>query len=100
MRPSKPLIVRAGLSRTFGSLAGFVALALLALGIYLLTDVFAHLVDAQAAGLIVAAFSIALAVLLFSFLLRPCRIPEMFQHRAFEDSCLPETMPPRLFPLR
>jgi len=65
MRPSKPLIVRAGLSRTFGSLAGFAALALLALGIYLLADVFAHPVDAQAAGLIVAAFSIALAVLLF-----------------------------------
>lgn len=37
MRPSKPLIVRAGLSRTFGSLAGFVALALLAWeSIYLL----------------------------------------------------------------
>ena len=42
MQPPMPLIVRAGLNRTFGSLAGFAALGLLSLGIYLLADAFAH----------------------------------------------------------
>ena len=85
MRPPKPLVVRAGLSRTFGSLAGFAALALLALGIYLLADAFAHPVDAQAAGLMVAAFAIALAMLLVFFLFKPRRTPEVFRRQTFED---------------
>jgi hypothetical protein len=33
-----PLVVRGGLNRTFGSLAGFAALGLLSLGVYLLAD--------------------------------------------------------------
>jgi len=66
MRAPMPLIVRGGLSRTFGSLAGFSALGLLPLGIYLLADAFAHPVDAEVAGLIVAAFAIAIAMLPFS----------------------------------
>jgi|SRR6266704_3891506 len=98
MSSPKPLIVRAGLSRTFGSLAGFTALALLALGIYLLADIFAHPVDAQAASLIVAAFAIALAILLFFFLLKPRRIPEMFQHQAFEDFTPRRTNAPASIP--
>ena len=53
-----------GLNRTFGSLAGFAALAFLSLGIYLLADAFTHPVDAEAAGIIVAALAIALAILL------------------------------------
>lgn len=69
----KPLVVRAGLSRTFGSLVGFAAFAFLFFGIYLLTDAFAHPVDAQAGGLIVAALSIALAALLLFYLLKPQR---------------------------
>ena len=79
MRAPKPLVVRGGLSRTFGSLAGFTALGLLSLGIYLLADAFAHPVDAEAAGVIVAAFAIALAILLFVFLLRPQRFSETLQ---------------------
>lgn len=71
MRAPKPLVVRAGLSRTFGSIAGFVALGFLSLGVYLLADAFAHPVDAEAAGVIVAAFAIALAILLLFFLFKP-----------------------------
>lgn len=82
MRSAKPLVVRAGLSRTFGSLAAFAALALLSMGTYLLGDAFAHPVDAQAAGLIVAAFAIALAILLLAFLLKPRWTRGMFRHRA------------------
>jgi len=67
------LVVLAGLGRTFGSLAGFLALLFLSVGIYLLVDAFAHPVDAQAAALIVAAFSIALASLLFFYLFKPQR---------------------------
>jgi hypothetical protein len=85
MRPPKPLVVRAGLSRTFGSLAGFAALTLLSLGIYLLADAFAHPVDAQAAALIVAACAMTLAILLFFFLFKSRRIPEMPQHQTLED---------------
>lgn len=73
MRAPVPLIVRAGLSRTFGSLAGFTALGLLSLGIYLLADAFAHPVDAQALGVIVAAFAIAIAMLLLVFIFKPRR---------------------------
>lgn len=65
--------MRGGLSRTFGSLAAFAALGLLSLGIYLLADAFAHPVDAQAAGLIVAAFAIAMAILLLVFIFKPRR---------------------------
>ena len=65
VRSPKPLVVRAGLSRTFGSLAGFLALLFLSFGVYLLADAFAHPVAAGAAALIVAAFAIALAALLF-----------------------------------
>jgi hypothetical protein len=76
-----PLIVRGGLSRTFGSLAGFTALALLSLGVYLLADAFAHPVDAEAAGVIVAALAIAIAMLLFLFLFEPRRFPEILRRK-------------------
>lgn len=79
MPAPKPLVVRAGLSRTFGSIAGFAALGLLSLGIYLLTDAFAHPIDAEAAGIIVAALAIAIAMLLFAFLFKPRKFPEILQ---------------------
>lgn len=81
MRAPKPLVVRAGLSRTFGSIAGFAALGLLSLGIYLLADAFAHPVDAEAAGVILAAFVIAMAMLLFVFIFKPWRFPEVLRHK-------------------
>lgn len=81
MPAPKPLVVRAGLSRTFGSIAGFVALGLLSLGVYLLSDAFAHPVDAEAAAVIVAAFVIAMAMLLFVFIFKPWRFPEILRHK-------------------
>lgn len=86
MRAPMPLIVRGGLSHTFGSLAGFTALGLLCLGIYLLTDAFAHPVDAQAAGVIAAAFVIAVAMLLFVFLFKPWRRPAILQRKGLARS--------------
>jgi|SRR5919109_1641021 hypothetical protein len=81
MRSPKPLVVRAGLSRTFGSIAGFAALGLLSLGVYLLADAFAHPVDAEAAGVILAAFVIAMAMLLLVFIFKPWRFAEMLRRR-------------------
>ncbi len=81
MRAPKPLVVRAGLSRTFGSIAGFAALGLLSLGVYLLADAFAHPVDAEAAGVIVAAFVIAMAMLLLVFIFKPRRLLEVLQRK-------------------
>lgn len=85
MRAPMPLIVRAGLNRTFGSLAGFAALGFLSLGIYLLADAFAHPVEAQAVGVIVAAFAIAIAMLLFVFLFNQRGNPAMVEPRAAEE---------------
>lgn len=101
MRASMPLIVRGGLSRTFGSLAGFTALGLLSMGVYLLTDAFSHPVDAGAAGVIVAAFAIAVSMLLFVFIFEPRRFPEVFRRKeavriAREETKSPtEILPPR-----
>ena len=81
MSAPKPLIVRAGLSRTFGSIAGFAALGLLSLGVYLLADAFAHPVDAEAAGVILAACVIAMAMLLLVFIFKPWRFPEILRHK-------------------
>jgi len=81
MRAPMPLIVRGGLSRTFGSLAGFAALGLLSLGTYLLADAFAHPVDAESAGVLVAAFAFAVAMLLLVFVFKQRRLPEMLWHK-------------------
>ena len=42
LRPSKSLVVRGGLVRTFGGLAGFLVVTFLCWGIYTLEDVFAN----------------------------------------------------------
>jgi hypothetical protein len=86
LHPDKPLVVRAGLGRTFGSLAGFAALTFLSCGIYLLADAFAHPVDAQAAGLIAAASSIALAALLLFYLFKPQKAAGLRAQPASDDS--------------
>jgi hypothetical protein len=67
----KPLVIRGGLARTFGSLASFLAALFLILGLYLLGDAFEHPLDAQAAAVLAAAFSITLATILLFFLLKP-----------------------------
>lgn len=92
-RPPKPLVVRAGLGRTFGSLAGFLALLFLSAGIYLLVDAFAHPVDAQAAALIVAALAIALASLLFFYLFKPRRVWARRSPLTTNDPLLPHDAP-------
>ena len=68
---AKPLVIRGGLARTFGSLGGFLAAIFLLLGLYLLRDAFVHPLDAQAVGILAAALSITLSAILFYFLLRP-----------------------------
>ena len=70
-RGSKSLIVQAGLLRTFGSVAGFVALLCFTLGIYLLEEVLANPLTAQPMGLFVGAFTIAVATLIVYFLVGP-----------------------------
>jgi hypothetical protein len=72
-RASKSLAVRAGLTRTFGSLAGFVVVTLLCWGLYILDDAFANPLDAGAAAVISAAFIITLAAMLLFFLIKPQR---------------------------
>ena len=71
----KPLVIRGGLARTFGSLASFLAALFLIFGFYLLGDAFEHPLDAQATGILAAAFSITLAAILLYFLLKPRRGP-------------------------
>ena len=73
LRPRMPLVVRGGLARTFGSLAGFLVVSFLCWGIYILADAFADPINAQAAAVISAAFSIAMGVILLFFLVRPSR---------------------------
>jgi len=68
---SKPLVVRAGLTRTFGGLASFLAILFLCLGVYVLNDALSNPVEAQAAAMIAGAFSIALATILLFYLLKP-----------------------------
>src|SRR5205814_5570208 len=93
MQPPMPLIVRAGLNRTFGSLAGFAALGLLSLGIYLLADAFAHPVDAGPAGVIVAALAIAVSMLLFIFIFDPRRLPDLFRGKKPHRMVTTKSMP-------
>lgn len=47
----------------------------------MLADAFARPLDAEAAGLIVAAFSIAIAMLLFVFIFKPRRFPEILRRK-------------------
>lgn len=70
-RRSKPLVIRGSLTRTFGSLVVFLAALFLLLGLYLLVDAFDHPLDAQAAAVLTGALSIALAAILFYYLLKP-----------------------------
>jgi hypothetical protein len=72
-RPSKSLVVRGGVARTFGSLACFLAITFLGAGAYIIADAFANPVAAEAAALLAAAFIIALASIILFYLLKPRR---------------------------
>jgi riboflavin transporter FmnP len=67
----KPLVIRGGLARTFGSLASFLAVLFLIIGFYLLGDAFEHPLAAPAVAVLAAAFSITLAAILLYFLIKP-----------------------------
>ncbi len=71
VQSSKSLVFRGGLVHTFGSLAGFIVVTFLCVGLYILEEAFAHPLDAGAAAVITAAFIIALAAMLLIFLLQP-----------------------------
>ncbi len=76
VRPSKPLVVRASLARTFGGLAGFVVVTFLCAGFYILQEAFANpLNEAGSVALISAAFIITLAGILLFFLIKPRKRP-------------------------
>src|SRR5260370_7435946 len=76
VRPSKPLVVRASLARTFGGLAGFVVVTFLCAGFYILQEAFANpLNEAGSVALISPAFIITLAAILLFFLLKPTKNP-------------------------
>ena len=66
-------MIRGGLARTFGSLVSFLAGVFLLVGLYLLSDAFEHPLDAQAVGVLAAALSITLSLILLYFLLKPRR---------------------------
>jgi hypothetical protein len=89
VRPSKPLVVRGGLVRTFGSLAGFLVVTFLCWGIYILEDVFANPLSAGDAAVIGAAFVITLAAMLLFFLINPGKWPRMTGHGHAPDSAVP-----------
>jgi hypothetical protein len=65
----KSLSSRGGLLKTFGSLAGFLAFVLLAIGGYLVKDQVANPVQAHAATLLFAALAISAALILLYGLL-------------------------------
>src|SRR5258708_39521043 len=70
-RPSKSLAIRAGLVRTFGSLAGFVVVTFLCWGLYILADAFAHPIEPGPAGGGWGAFLTSLGLIVAVFLVHP-----------------------------
>ena len=95
LRPRRPLVVRGGLARTFGSLAGFLAVSLLCWGIYILADAFADPINAAAVAVISAAFSIAMGAILLFYLIRPGRRLRA-EARAHEQERAPDSVVPAL----
>jgi hypothetical protein len=75
VRPSRSLVARGGLARTFGGLASFLVVTFLCSGIYILADAMANPIAAQAAAVIAGAFIIALATILLFYLIKPEKKP-------------------------
>ena len=93
VRSPKPLIVRGGLVRTFGSLAGFLVVIFLCVGLYILQDAFANPLAAEGAALISAAFIITLAAMLLFFLIRPRERLRTRSHVRVADFAAPAVKP-------
>ena len=86
VQSSKSLVFRGGLVRTFGSLAGFIVVTFLCVGLYILEEAFANPLQAGAAAVITAAFIITLAAMLLFFLLQPGKRIRMANPDRFTDS--------------
>jgi hypothetical protein len=95
VRPSRSLVARGGLARTFGSLAGFIVVSFLFWGIYILADAFANPIDAGATAVICAAFIIAMGAILLFYLLKPGMRARATAHASVTD---PVVAHPSLFP--
>src|SRR5260370_7834393 len=93
VRHPKPVVVRVGLACTFGGLAGFVVVIFLCGAIDIRVDVFSNPIEAGAAPVISAAFIIALAAMLLSFLIKPRKRPRTTSHQHCLDSAAPATRP-------
>jgi hypothetical protein len=70
-KSSRNLAVRGGPARTFGGLLGFAALLFLCCGVYLIGDALTHPVTEHDASVLAGACTIALASILFFYLLKP-----------------------------
>ncbi len=93
VQSSKSLVFRGGLARTFGSLAGFMVVTFLCVGLYILEEAFANPLQAGAAAVITAAFIITLAAMLLFFLLQPGKRIRMANPDRFTDSATPGVKP-------
>jgi len=85
----RSLSARGQLLNTFAGMLWCLALALLALGVYLIHDQFADPVQAPAAGLILGALLVATAITVLFALLQPARklhAPLMAERRAMPQS--------------
>jgi len=89
VRRPKPLVVRGGLARTFGGLAGFIVVTFLCWGLYILQDAFSNPLEAGAAPLIGGAFIITLAAMLLFFLIKPRKRSRIRRAEWPESSALP-----------
>ena len=96
VRHSWPLVVRGGLARTFGSLAGFLVLLFLCVGLYLLRQALEKPLETGDAAVITAGVVIALAAILLFFLVRqltPSRTDRRQSHREPSTADSAEEMP-------
>lgn len=72
-RTARTWRVRAGITRTFGSLFVVLCILLVTLGATLLYDVYAYPLTAQGGQVLMGAVSLAMALLLLAFLWRQGR---------------------------
>jgi hypothetical protein len=76
-----PLLVRAGAVRSLGSIMVLLSLVLLGLGIYQVMEAVRHPLEAESAMVIAAAVFIALAIILFFYVLEPLSAPRLIRRR-------------------
>ena len=93
VQSSKSLVFRGGLVHTLGSLARFIVVTFLCVGLYILEEAFANPLDAGAAAVITAAFIITLAATLLLFLLPPGKRIRMANPDRCTDSATPGFKP-------